>query len=167
MASPALPVPRLTALTPYLLSKVGKTARTLVGDRLAARGLRLWDMAVLAALADSGPLAQRELAEGLALHPSDVAKVLDCLARLGHVERERDPADRRRVLVRLTGQGLGLLDELTAGTEAVRDQLLAPLEEAERATLHALLLRVYAETPAGSAPKAAKAAKAAKAPMPG
>ncbi|MEU6864953.1 MarR family transcriptional regulator [Streptomyces sp. NPDC046876] len=153
----ASPTPRLVALTPYLLSKVGKTARTLVGDRLAARGLRLWDMAVLAVLADRGPQAQaqRELAEALELHPSDVAKVLDGLARLGHVDRERDPADRRRVLVRISGQGRVLLDELTAETEAVRDHVLAPLDQAERATLHALLLRVHAGTAAEAALEAA------------
>ncbi|MEW2418884.1 MarR family transcriptional regulator [Streptomyces sp. NPDC046866] len=162
---PADPTPRLAALSPYLLSKVGKTARALVGDRLAARGLRLWDMAVLAALADGGPQAQRQLAEALGLHPSDVAKVLDGLARLGHVDRERDPADRRRVLVRISGPGRGLLDELTAETEAVRDQLLAPLDEVERATLHGLLLRVYAGTAAGTA--AGAAPEAATRPTPG
>ncbi|MEV0413987.1 MarR family transcriptional regulator [Streptomyces sp. NPDC050448] len=135
--------PRLTALTPYLLSRVGKAARTLVGDRLAARGLRLWDMAVLAALADHGPQPQRDLAERLDVHPSDVVKVLDGLDRLGCVDRERDTADRRRVLASITEPGRRLLDELTAEAGAVRDELLAPLGEAEQATLHALLLRVH------------------------
>ncbi|MET9886384.1 MarR family transcriptional regulator [Streptomyces sp. NPDC006430] len=142
MAPPS--TPRLTALTPYVLSKVGKTARTLVGDRLAARGLRLWDMAVLAALADHGPQPQRDLAERLDVHPSDVVKVLDGLARRGYVDRERDTADRRRVLASISEPGRRLLDELVAETTAVRDDLLAPLDETERATLHALLLRVYA-----------------------
>ncbi|MER7467999.1 MarR family transcriptional regulator [Streptomyces sp. NPDC097981] len=136
--------PRLTSLTPYLLSTVGKAARTLVGDRLAAHGLRLWDMAVLAALADHGPQPQRDLAERLDVHPSDVVKVLDGLARLGYVDRERDTADRRRVLASISEPGRRLLDELAAETAAVRDQLLAPLDEAERATLHELLLRVHA-----------------------
>ncbi|MET9962026.1 MarR family transcriptional regulator [Streptomyces sp. NPDC006326] len=141
MTSPA--TPRLAALTPYLLSRVGRTARTLVAERLAARGLRLWDMAVLAALADHGPQVQRELAERLDVHPSDMAKVLDGLARIGRVERERDPADRRRVRVRIGEPGCRLLEELTTETAAVRDELLAPLDEAERATLHELLLRVH------------------------
>ncbi|MGW8784367.1 MarR family winged helix-turn-helix transcriptional regulator [Streptomyces sp. NPDC055796] len=141
--------PRLTALTPYLLSTVGKEARTLVGDRLAARGLRLWDMAVLAALADHGPQPQRDLARRLDLHPSDVVKVLDGLAGLGYADRERDSADRRRVLASISEPGRRLLEELTAQTAAVGDHLLAPLDEAERATLHALLLRVHAHaTPA-------------------
>ncbi|MFB6810947.1 MarR family winged helix-turn-helix transcriptional regulator [Streptomyces sp. NPDC056387] len=143
--------PRLTALTPYLLSTVGKEARTLVGDRLAARGLRLWDMAVLAALADHGPQPQRDLAERLDVHPSDVVKVLDGLARLGYVGRERDTADRRRVLASITGPGRELLDGLAADAEGVGERLLAPLDAAERATLHALLARVHAhaQTDAG------------------
>ncbi|WP_327284809.1 MULTISPECIES: MarR family transcriptional regulator [unclassified Streptomyces] len=139
-----LSTPRLTSLTPYLLSTVGKEARTLVGDRLAAHGLRLWDMAVLAALDDHGPQPQRDLAERLDVHPSDVVKVLDGLARLGYVGRERDTADRRRVLASISEPGRLLLDELAAETEAVGDRLLAPLDAAERATLQALLQRVHA-----------------------
>ncbi|KPI18307.1 transcriptional regulator, MarR family [Actinobacteria bacterium OV450] len=142
--------PRLTALTPYLLSTVGKEARTLVGDRLAARGLRLWDMAVLAALADHGPQPQRDLAERLDVHPSDVVKVLDGLARLGCVGRERDTADRRRVLASITGPGRELLDGLAADTEGVGERLLAPLDAAERDTLHALLARVHAHAQTGA-----------------
>lgn len=143
MAMVAPSTPRLTALTPYLLSTVGKEARALVGDRVAARGLRLWDMAVLAALADHGPQPQRDLAERLEVHPSDVVKVLDGLARAGYVDRERDTADRRRVLASISTPGRRLLGELTAEVAAVRDDLLAPLDEAEQATLHALLLRVH------------------------
>ncbi|MFI6992339.1 MarR family transcriptional regulator [Nonomuraea wenchangensis] len=55
--------------------------------------------------ADSGPRSQRDLAVTLAIDPSDVTKVLDELVSAGHVERTRDPRDRRRIHVKLTPAG--------------------------------------------------------------
>ncbi|MFI0896255.1 MarR family winged helix-turn-helix transcriptional regulator [Streptomyces sp. NPDC020983] len=142
MAADGTP-PTLTALTTYLLSRTGKAARGRLAARLAEQGLRLWHMAVLAALADFGPHTQRELAERLAIDPSDIVKVLDDLAAAGHVTRTRDPADRRRVRVTLTPSGATALAGQVAGAESVQSALLAPLTPQERATLHALLLRVF------------------------
>ncbi|MCL2551961.1 MAG: MarR family winged helix-turn-helix transcriptional regulator [Actinomycetia bacterium] len=144
--------PTLTAHTVYLLSRTGKAARGALAARLAEQGLRLWHMAVLAALADFGPHAQRELADRLAIDPSDVVKVVDELAAPGYVERSRDPADRRRVRVALTPAGRTALTGLERETEAVRDAVLAPLDARERATLHALLSRVYAGLDGSSTP---------------
>ncbi|MFI6581151.1 MarR family winged helix-turn-helix transcriptional regulator [Embleya sp. NPDC050493] len=139
--------PTLTALTTYLLSRVGKTARGRLADRLAGRGLRLWHMAVLAALADFGPHAQRDLAARLAIHPSDVVKVLDELAVAEWVERVRDPKDRRRVRVSLTAAGRIALAELEADAREVQDRLLEPLNASERGVLNELLLRVHGQLP--------------------
>ncbi|MFE4357721.1 MarR family winged helix-turn-helix transcriptional regulator [Kitasatospora sp. NPDC056800] len=135
--------PTLLDLTTYLLSRVGKAARGRFAERLAERGLRLWDMAVLAALADFGPQAQRDLVRRLAIDPSDLAKVADQLAAAGYVERARDQADRRRVSVSVTDAGRALLAELDAQARAVQDEVLAPLDAGERRTLQELLLRVH------------------------
>ncbi|GAB7184534.1 MarR family winged helix-turn-helix transcriptional regulator [Kitasatospora sp. Ki12] len=140
--APALP-PTLLDLSTYLLSRIGKTARGRLAERLAERGLRLWDMAVLAALADFGPQAQRDLVRRLGLDPSDLAKVADQLAAAGHVERARDQADRRRVSVSITAAGRELLAELDALARAVQDEVLAPLDAGERQVLQSLLLRVH------------------------
>ena len=134
--------PSLLELDAYLLSKIGKDARRRVATRLAERELRLWHLAVLAALDDFGPHVQRELASRLNLDPSDVVKVLDELAARGHVERTRDPADRRRVQARLTPTGRAALTEMLAEARAVDEALLAPLTPAEREQLHGLLARV-------------------------
>ncbi|MGI5341650.1 MarR family winged helix-turn-helix transcriptional regulator [Streptomyces sp. CA-181903] len=135
--------PTLTALTPYLLSRVGKNARGRVAARLAGRDLRMWHMAVLAALADFGPHAQRELAGRLSIDPSDMTKVVDDLAALGHVERTRDPRDRRRLTVALNPAGARELARLTDEVLAAQDELLAPLTGQERERLHTLLDKVF------------------------
>ncbi|MFF9194947.1 MarR family winged helix-turn-helix transcriptional regulator [Streptomyces sp. NPDC014779] len=137
--------PALLDLSTYLLSRVGKTARGRLATRLAGRGLRLWDMAVLAALADFGPHAQRELVVRLGVDASDMTKVIDQLAAAGWVERARDPRDRRRVSVSLTPAGRTALAALDAEARTVQDEVLAPLDAEERRTLHALLLRVHRE----------------------
>ncbi|MFC9438790.1 MarR family transcriptional regulator [Nocardia sp. NPDC057030] len=138
----ALP-PSLLGLDIYLLSRMGKVARGRFADRLAERGLRLWHMAILAALADFGAHAQRDLAERLAIHPSDVAKVVDELAAAGQVERARDAADRRRVTVRITRAGRAALAALDKEAGRVADDLLAPLNARERAQLSQLMRRVF------------------------
>ncbi len=135
--------PTLTALTVYLLSRTGKAARGAMATRLAEDGLRLWHMAVLAALADFGPHAQRDLAARLSVDPSDMVKVVDDLADAGYAVRTRDPVDRRRVRVSLTAEGGKALADLTARATAVQDAVLAPLDSGERAQLHALLTRVF------------------------
>lgn len=134
--------PSLLELDAYLLSKIGKDARRRAAIRLAERELRLWHLAVLAALDDFGPHVQRELAVRLGLDPSDVVKVLDELTARGHVERTRDPADRRRVQARLTPEGRVALAELLAEARTTDEDLLAPLDAAEREQLHGLLRRV-------------------------
>ena len=148
MSMDALP-PSLLDLTAYLLSKLGKQARSSTGDRLAARGLRLWHFAVLAALADFGPHIQRDLAARLGIDASDVVKVVDDLADAGYAERARDLVDRRRITVTLTPAGHSALAELQAEAKAADEVLLAPLNAAERVQLHALLMWVFASSSDG------------------
>jgi DNA-binding MarR family transcriptional regulator len=138
--------PTLLALTTYLLSLTGKTARGRLAARLAERDLRLWHMAVLASLADFGTHSQRGLGERLSVDASDMAKVVDQLAGAGYVARARDTADRRRFVVGITPAGREALRELVAEAESVQDELLAPLSPRERTQLHDLLARVFPPT---------------------
>ncbi|WP_433600954.1 MarR family winged helix-turn-helix transcriptional regulator [Nocardia sp. CA-135953] len=146
MDSPRALPPSLLGLETYLLSRVGKVARGRFADRLAAHGLRLWHVAVLAALADFGPHAQRDLGIRLDIDPSDVAKIVDELASSGQVERTRDPADRRRMSVRITRTGRALLRALEREARQVREEILAPLGEEERIALSDMLLRLFEHT---------------------
>jgi DNA-binding MarR family transcriptional regulator len=141
--------PTLLSINAYLLSLSGKAGRNRIADRLARRGLRLWHMAVLAALADFGPHAQRDLCARLNVDPSDMAKGVEQLADAGHVARTRDTGDRRRVLIDITGSGRELLAELVREAAEVDRELLAALDSPERAQLHALLLKVFATVRSG------------------
>jgi DNA-binding MarR family transcriptional regulator len=65
--------------------------------------------AVLTHLAVAGPLTVGEAAAHLGRAQSVVSEIVEGLVRKGLLERERDPDDRRRTLVWLTGEGQEVL----------------------------------------------------------
>lgn len=134
--------PSLLALPSYLAGNAARIGNAHLVAALASHGLRLPQHAVLAALADYGPLAPHELASCLRMDRSHVSAYLESLVRRGWVRRENDPRDRRRRRVVLTDSGAGLAREL--GTEARRAQadFLRGLSAAERETLIALLAKL-------------------------
>src|SRR5215212_3342057 len=104
-----------------------------VGARLELRDV---DLGCLELLARHGPLSPGALARHAGLHPATMTGIVDRLERAGWVARERDPADRRAVLVRpLRERGAELfrlyggmnrsLDEICAGYTDEQLMLLA------------------------------------------
>lgn len=75
-------------------------------------GLTVTQFGVLEALYHVGPLCQSELAEKLLKSGGNLTLVVDNLEKAGHVVRERDPADRRFVVVKLTDKGQAFISSL-------------------------------------------------------
>jgi DNA-binding MarR family transcriptional regulator len=73
-----------------------------------------------------------EIAEHLLIRPNTAVELVDRLAEAGLVQRQPDPADRRRVLVRLTDRSETLLRRLSAAhvreLRSIRPGLLALLQ---------------------------------------
>ncbi|MEJ2866053.1 MarR family winged helix-turn-helix transcriptional regulator [Actinomycetospora flava] len=97
---------------------------------------------VLAGLAAGPPRSQLALARTLGVDRTVMTYLLDELEGAGLVERRPDPADRRARQVLLTEVGSGRLCGLERDLRAAEDELLAPLEPAERDQLRALLQRL-------------------------
>jgi DNA-binding MarR family transcriptional regulator len=110
--------------------------------------------AVLEHLALAGPLTVGEAAAHLSRAQSVISEIVSHLERQGLLERESDPADRRRTLVWLTAQGhetlrrdrevlgLDLLTEALSRLPPVQaDALLTGLgalvDQAPRSSIHA------------------------------
>ena len=72
---------------------------------------------------------------------NNVVLLLNELEALGHVQRLRDPGDRRRHLVDITHSGCRALEEAERSQEAIEDDELRALDAQERATLWQLLTR--------------------------
>jgi DNA-binding MarR family transcriptional regulator len=78
-----------------------------------------------------GPLSPSALARRAGLHPATMTGVLDRLERGGWIVRERDPSDRRAVVVRLQRDRFGELLGLYAGMGRAMNKLLADYSDGE------------------------------------
>ena len=128
--------------TSFLLKRLGHAAKERALDVFEATGLTPYHYAVLLALAEDSHETQGAIADALGYDRGQLVGLLDELEERGHVERRRDPADRRRHIVRLTPDGKRALAELRKLARELESEFLASLDEDERAQLHALLLRL-------------------------
>ena len=85
------------------------TTDRLDAELVAAHGVSLEEYDVLVQLAEApgGRLQMGQLAAATLIAPSSCTRVVDRLVARRWVERVRDPADRRRVVVTLTAAGRG------------------------------------------------------------
>jgi DNA-binding MarR family transcriptional regulator len=78
-----------------------------------------------------GPLSPSALARRAGLHPATMTGILDRLERGGWIARERDPADRRSVLVRVQRERYAELMGKYAGLSRSMNKLLADYSDEE------------------------------------
>ncbi|WP_211323331.1 MarR family winged helix-turn-helix transcriptional regulator [Amycolatopsis palatopharyngis] len=84
----------------------------------------------------------KDLARSALITSGAMTARLDRLERLGLVERRGDPGDRRGVLVRLTERGEQLAERALAAVLAADEEILEPLDSAQRDTLADMLKRL-------------------------
>jgi MarR family transcriptional regulator, organic hydroperoxide resistance regulator len=105
-------------------------------------GLTLPQYHLLEALRDDDELTVGVLAEAAGVAAPTATRMLDCLARDGHVERRHSEADRRSVLVSLTPAGREAVESAHEHVSAWRRRVFESLEPAEREQAAALLSRL-------------------------
>jgi DNA-binding MarR family transcriptional regulator len=139
---PQLPA-ELVASTMFWLKRLGFAAKE---QSLAAyeqkTGLHPYHYAILLVLDEGSRETQGSIADALGYDRGQLVGLLDELEDNGLVERQRDPNDRRRHLVRLTPEGTRTLGRLRDVSARIEAEFLSPLSEEERADLHALLFRL-------------------------
>jgi DNA-binding MarR family transcriptional regulator len=142
-SAPVSAVPQLLLdSTAYLISRLGRIAKSDATARCALEGLDLPHIGVLALLDEQPPATQAAIADAIGIDRSQLVGELDELEGLGLVERRRDTADRRRQLVSLTAEGRKRIRKFRRTAREIEDDFLAPLGEQQRAALHALLLEL-------------------------
>ena len=105
-------IQEIHALNAFIkLQRAAESVSTRVHAVLPA-GLTITQFGVLESLFHIGPLCQGELAEKLLRSGGNLTLVVDNLEKAGYVLRERDPADRRFVVVKLTERGMKLIADL-------------------------------------------------------
>jgi MarR family transcriptional regulator, lower aerobic nicotinate degradation pathway regulator len=130
----------LLANTPFLLGRLGYLFKGRAIDAVEEAGFSLYDYSVLALLAEEARETQATIADALGVDRSQLVGVLDSLEQRGLVERQRDPNDRRRHLVSMTPEGRKQLARLRSIVDRVKEELLAPLDAEQRASLQELLV---------------------------
>lgn len=109
-----------------------------VGARLDIKDV---DLDCLDLLARHGPLSPSALARRGGLHPATMTGILDRLERGGWVARDRDPSDRRAVIVRALRERNAELMRLYSGMNASMDEICAGYGDTELELLADFLRR--------------------------
>jgi DNA-binding MarR family transcriptional regulator len=130
-------IPHLTALAGHLLSR--RWGRLMSQQH----GVTVAGGTVLVLLA-GGEATPREIARRCWVNPATMTGIVDTLERDGLVQRRRDAADRRQVLLSLTPRGRSLAVEVSA---AIRVQLRptpTELDPEEAAVVRRFLIETIA-----------------------
>lgn len=124
----------------YVLRRV--TQRHLAIFAQMIPELTTTQFAVLARLAQLGPLSQNLLGRETSMDAATIKGVVDRLTRQGLVATAPDAGDRRRLTVTLTEAGQALYARRAATALQVTKATLAPLSPEEQAALLGLLQRL-------------------------
>jgi len=141
VGQPCLPR-ELIASPLFLLGRLGYSVKMEAMEAFEAAGFNAYSYSVLALLEEGARETQATIADSLRIDRSQLVGILDTLEAQGLIERRRDPNDRRRHLVSLTAAGKRQLAGFRKLVKRIEDEVLAPLDEQERAELHGLLLRI-------------------------
>lgn len=96
----------------------------------AERGPRV---ALLAHLADEGPVPMRDLAARLHVSPQAVTGIVDQLESEGLLARERHPTDRRKTIVRLNDHARDAVKATRAARTDGLSELFEDISKSDRA----------------------------------
>ena len=136
-----------------VLIPAAQTASAEVDEAAAAwLGLNRTDLRCLGMIIQSGPIAAKDLAEGIKLTRSATTTVLDRLERAGFVVRTADPADRRGIRVEATHSAREAIDKLWQPLGAAGLGVLAKYHDEELEVLirffeeYAALQRSHSQT---------------------
>ncbi|WP_218011095.1 MarR family transcriptional regulator [Herbidospora mongoliensis] len=110
-----------------------------VGGRL---DLRPVDRDCLYLISRHGPMTPSALAKLTGLHPATMTGVLDRLEKSGWIARERDPQDRRAVLIRPLGDRVPEISSLYAGMTRAIDGICDDYSPEERALILDFLTKI-------------------------
>jgi DNA-binding MarR family transcriptional regulator len=123
----------------FLLSWNGQRIAAMFAEALAPLDLRPPQFGLMNMIEANPGATQQELVRQSMIDPSSMVATLDELERRGLVERRRNPADRRKHAVHLSGSGSETLAKARKVAIGVADRAFAALDADERETLRLLL----------------------------
>ena len=137
-------VPSLTSSL-ELVRWIGWAQRKAGEDWIRARELSHEQAFALGYLVQNPGSIQRDIAQISRTSAASVSSLLQGLERRGLVERRTEDGNERSKRVYATPAGAELIAGFETAMAAADEIILAPLNQAERATLQALLTKITAE----------------------
>jgi DNA-binding MarR family transcriptional regulator len=126
----------------FLLARAHLVAREEADRRLGELGLTARGYAALATLASDGPVSQKRLSERIRMDPATMVDVIDALEQSGHIQRRRNPEDRREYGLHTTPKGRALYARAQKAIDAAEAQTIRNLSPEEARVLMGLLGRI-------------------------
>lgn len=135
-----------------LLRWIGVTQRKAADEWARDRGLTMEQAFTIGYLRENPGAKQRDVALVSRTTAASASSILQGLERRGLVERRSEEGDERSKRVYATDAAVALVDGFDVAMAATDDSILSPLDDAERATLDALLLKIVNRLPGLSRP---------------
>ena len=119
----------------YLMKQVELAVRAELDELARPLGLTALQYTALTVLERHPDISAAHLARHSFVTGQSMADMVTSLQNRGLLERHRDPADRRRLVIALTPAGRQLLDCLRPQVAALQDRMLSLHSEAQAAEL--------------------------------
>jgi DNA-binding MarR family transcriptional regulator len=123
----------------YLLSKAHYRVHTSANAALEPLELTVKHYGLLTLLVHEGAVSQGRLGEVMRIDRTTMVALIDDLERAGHVDRARNPEDRRAYALVATASGKRVQRKAATLMKQVYDETLAPLSAEERGELRRML----------------------------
>ena len=126
----------------HLLRRAVQRHQALFQEYASGLGLTGPQFAALTHLSELRRTSQNRLGRAVAMDPATIQGVMKRLVLRGLVRTEKDPRDRRTVVLVITQAGDELVGSARAAGIAANRALMGDLDEAERVQLVSLLRRL-------------------------
>ena len=127
----------------YLLKRVELAVRARLDDIVRPAGLTALQYTALTVLERHADMSSAQLARQSFVTAQSMADMITTLQGRGLIERHRDRADRRRLVVSLTAEGRVLLDRYRDEVAALEADMIAGLSRQQTGELRAMLNTCY------------------------
>ncbi|MBF4160759.1 MarR family winged helix-turn-helix transcriptional regulator [Nocardioides acrostichi] len=124
----------------YLMKQVELAVRARLDDMVRPAGLTALQYTALTVLERHPDLTSAHLARNSFVTAQSMAEMVTTLHERGLIERHRDPADRRRLVLALTDKGQALLDTFRSEVAALESQMLAGLTRTQAQALRSAVV---------------------------
>jgi DNA-binding MarR family transcriptional regulator len=136
-------MPSTEPLLLYLMKRVELAVRSRLDEIVRPAGLTAAQYTALTVLERHDDMSSAQLARHSFVTAQSMADMITTLEARGLIERHRDRADRRRLVVALTAEGRVLLDRYRDEVATLEDSMLTGLSKQDTGALRSIMNTCY------------------------